>query len=418
MPCPSSLTTMRTPSAPTSHDSCSVASSGFPLAVRVQQRELRLPPQLRHQRLAAGLAVQQQRPVATARRRISGQQRAQLEPLVGRARIGVAQGAGRAYRRARAAADAELGIDDDALAFYHLQKELGAEAVLLTVADAETRRRFPQTADGARPPSMDEIARSIDALNARMDAAARTGATHAQATRAVALTSPRTAWDEGGAPGTTDYKMPNVESAEAVIRAVNGLRDPSTEQVRQAARKAKGGTAIEGMKAKAGEYHAQVPTTSPIETAVPASQKVPNFEQSLHLGHVDPAVVRGAAGSYTVDGWDVKGIGGDEKLLKSDAGYAVAHMTGVRSALKNRELPPNFQASTWNSLRDQPGAYGSSPASMGTNRLFVSQRSGRLAPNPNAMAPERESTFHALSALNTRTQRRGQGAAAKYDLEF
>ena len=67
--------------------------------------------------------------------------------------------------------------DDDALAFYHLQKELGAEAVLLTVADAETRRRFPQTADGARPPSMDEIARSIDALNARMDAAARTGAT-------------------------------------------------------------------------------------------------------------------------------------------------------------------------------------------------------------------------------------------------
>jgi hypothetical protein len=67
--------------------------------------------------------------------------------------------------------------DDDALAFYHLQKELGADAVLLTVADGETRRRFPQTADGARPPTLDEIGRSIDALNASMDAAARTGAT-------------------------------------------------------------------------------------------------------------------------------------------------------------------------------------------------------------------------------------------------
>ena len=65
--------------------------------------------------------------------------------------------------------------DDDALAFYQLQKELGAEVVLLTVADAETRRRYPQIADGARPPTIDEISRSIDALNARMDAASRQG---------------------------------------------------------------------------------------------------------------------------------------------------------------------------------------------------------------------------------------------------
>jgi hypothetical protein len=67
--------------------------------------------------------------------------------------------------------------DDDALAFYGLQKELGADAILLTVPDAETRRRYPQTADGARPPTMDEIGRSIDALNARMDAAVRNGTT-------------------------------------------------------------------------------------------------------------------------------------------------------------------------------------------------------------------------------------------------
>jgi hypothetical protein len=65
--------------------------------------------------------------------------------------------------------------DDDALAFFALQKELGADAVLLTVADAETRRRYPLTADSARPPTMDEISRNIDALNARMDVASRQG---------------------------------------------------------------------------------------------------------------------------------------------------------------------------------------------------------------------------------------------------
>jgi hypothetical protein len=65
--------------------------------------------------------------------------------------------------------------DDDALAFYQLQKELGAEAILLTVPDAETRRRYPTIVDGVRPPTMDEIARSIAALNASMDAAARNG---------------------------------------------------------------------------------------------------------------------------------------------------------------------------------------------------------------------------------------------------
>jgi hypothetical protein len=65
--------------------------------------------------------------------------------------------------------------DDDALAFYQLQKELGAEAELLTISDAETRRRYPQIADAARPPTMAEISRAIDALNARMDAAVRQG---------------------------------------------------------------------------------------------------------------------------------------------------------------------------------------------------------------------------------------------------
>jgi hypothetical protein len=65
--------------------------------------------------------------------------------------------------------------DDDALAFYELQRELGSDAVLLTVLDGETRRRYPEISEGARAPTIDELARSIDALNARMDAATRQG---------------------------------------------------------------------------------------------------------------------------------------------------------------------------------------------------------------------------------------------------
>jgi hypothetical protein len=65
--------------------------------------------------------------------------------------------------------------DDDAFAFYQLQKELGADAILLTAPDAETKRRYPAITDGVRPPTMDEITRAIDALNTRMDAAVRKG---------------------------------------------------------------------------------------------------------------------------------------------------------------------------------------------------------------------------------------------------
>jgi hypothetical protein len=239
------------------------------------------------------------------------------------------------------------------------------------------------------------------------NAALRTRTTNTQMTRAAALTSPRTAWDEGGAPGTTDYVMPNVQSAENVVRALRSAPDGADPRTVGAGAE---GSALNGMKAKAAEYHAGVPTSSPIRVVDPSSQKVPNFEQSLHMSHVDPEVVRGASGSYTVDGWDAKGIGGDEKLLKSDTGYAVAHMTGQRAAMKAGELGPNFQARTWNSLRDSE-----QPASMGTNRLFVSKRSGALAPNPNAMAPERviEPPAH-----QSRAQRRGQSTADKYDLEF
>lgn len=239
------------------------------------------------------------------------------------------------------------------------------------------------------------------------NAAHRTGTSHADMTRAVALTSPRTAWDEGGAPGTSSFSRPNLESAEAVVRNVHALRpDADREAVRQAGHSTHG-AALGEAKAKAAEYHASVPVVDPIRVQDPSSQKVPNFEQSLHMGHIDPAVVRGAAGSYTVDKWDVSGIGGDEKMLKSDTGYHIAHMTGTRAALKNGELPPNFQARTWNAARDQ-----AQPVSMGNDRLFVSKRSGALAPNPAAMASPQPQW-----SMDSRALRR-QSTADKYDLEF
>jgi hypothetical protein len=65
--------------------------------------------------------------------------------------------------------------DDDALAFFQLQRETGGESVLLTIPDTESRRRYPQAAEVARPPSQSELFQAIDSLNARMDAVKRGG---------------------------------------------------------------------------------------------------------------------------------------------------------------------------------------------------------------------------------------------------
>ena len=67
--------------------------------------------------------------------------------------------------------------DDDALAFYQLQKETGSDAILLTIPDSDTRLRYPVTAEAARAPTIGELVQAIDTLNTRMDAAARAGDT-------------------------------------------------------------------------------------------------------------------------------------------------------------------------------------------------------------------------------------------------
>ena len=65
--------------------------------------------------------------------------------------------------------------DDDALSFYELEQEVGADAAVLTIPDADTRRRYPWAVDVARPPTVNEIERTIGELNKRMDAAAKAG---------------------------------------------------------------------------------------------------------------------------------------------------------------------------------------------------------------------------------------------------
>ena len=69
--------------------------------------------------------------------------------------------------------------DDDALAFYELRLELGDEAILLTSPDADTRRRYPQIVDAARPPTMAALDQAIAHLAAEMQADTRAGRTSA-----------------------------------------------------------------------------------------------------------------------------------------------------------------------------------------------------------------------------------------------
>jgi len=65
--------------------------------------------------------------------------------------------------------------DDDALSFYELEHEAGSDAVVLTVPDIDTHRRYPWAAEVARPPTMTEVDQAVSDLNRRMDAVARAG---------------------------------------------------------------------------------------------------------------------------------------------------------------------------------------------------------------------------------------------------
>jgi hypothetical protein len=58
--------------------------------------------------------------------------------------------------------------DDDALAFYELQREAGGRSILLASPDADTRQRFPEAAEAARAPTLEELERGMASLREEM----------------------------------------------------------------------------------------------------------------------------------------------------------------------------------------------------------------------------------------------------------
>jgi hypothetical protein len=60
--------------------------------------------------------------------------------------------------------------DDDAASIAALGGEIGATTTLLTVFDADSRRRFAGLVEGARPPALAELRRVVEGLRAELEA--------------------------------------------------------------------------------------------------------------------------------------------------------------------------------------------------------------------------------------------------------
>jgi hypothetical protein len=65
--------------------------------------------------------------------------------------------------------------DDDALAFYELMREQGDDAAVLASPDSDTRRRYPETADAAEPPTLAELDRAMARFESALRDDARAG---------------------------------------------------------------------------------------------------------------------------------------------------------------------------------------------------------------------------------------------------
>lgn len=213
--------------------------------------------------------------------------------------------------------------------------------------------------------------------------AQRTGESYTMATRVVAQTSPRTAWTIG-TPGTGDYSQPNIDSAESVVNAVQTARTRTRSGEINERRALEVGSSAPGkslgeMKGKAAKLYNTGQTDTKMPIAEVSSQKAPNFEQSLLLGHAHPAVQRQAALSYTVDTHDVTSQGTHVDALKTQAGYAAAQMLGRRTALNNRDLAPMSQSRVWEGQRTKTAA------PMGEASMLESTRSGKIRPRQVAL---------------------------------
>lgn len=220
------------------------------------------------------------------------------------------------------------------------------------------------------------------------------GATSSGHIRTVAMTSPQMAWHSTGttddpqahqtdrmssSPGT----FPNIVVAEDVARTANTAyrQDKNVSQAIEdrtfvskddriaevAGNKsmvehpsALGSTPDSRQKA-ASNYLREVegPKDSvPFPVQSKKSQKTANFDSSLNLSHKNKAVQRIAAQSWTADRHDVLGATGldaDSNEFKRVGMYELVATTGRRTAIKNRELPPNEQAIEWEAQRASKG---------------------------------------------------------------
>lgn len=206
----------------------------------------------------------------------------------------------------------------------------------------------------------------------------RTGESYEMAARVTAVTSPRTRWT-GGQAGTDDFEAPNVESAENVVKGVQGAYASGKEFRVADVGAAAHGRALGEMKSKAAVLYNKGETDTAIPIGDLSSQKVPNFEQSLLLGHGTQSTQRQAAAAYTVDTHDVTSQGSHVDLLKTQPGYAVSHMLGRRTALANRDLAPMSQSRVWEGQRSK------TPEPLGEHSLFEETRSGKVRPRHNAL---------------------------------
>jgi hypothetical protein len=217
-----------------------------------------------------------------------------------------------------------------------------------------------------------------DAAEMVASAAERHGISYRQMARTTALTSPRTAWTEGQR-GTGDYADPNLESAENVVHDIKRAQ-ASEQSFDPAAVGAQAfGRSLGEMKGKAGVDLVRNQPGSAIPIYDLSSQKVPNFNQSFMLSHHAPAIQAQAASAYTVDTHDVTAQGHHVDLLKTQGGYAIAHMLGRRTALKNRELGPMSQSRVWEGQRTKV----SEP--LGDNSMLETTRRGDIRPRASAM---------------------------------
>lgn len=222
-----------------------------------------------------------------------------------------------------------------------------------------------------------------DAARKIQESAARVGAGSSEHIRTTAMTSPQMAWKSEGSTrdpmttvadrgAATAGMYPNIAVAEQVAGGVRGAKPWDGESTyeregveRSIPRQVHHPDALGGTpdgRAKAAGHVARaasrdVPQSEPYPIQDIKNQKAPNFEASLNLSHIDPAIQRIAAQSFTIDRHDASGVGIDaeSKEFKRRGSYEAVAMTGRRAALKNRELPPNEQAIEWEARREDKG---------------------------------------------------------------